>query len=69
MGSYRYLDVGGCQEVTDIGVQALAGSCHKLSYLDLSSTATSRRGYDIIVVGSGSVTIHLKFELEFLNSH
>ncbi|XP_028604653.2 uncharacterized protein LOC114606489 isoform X3 [Podarcis muralis] len=40
----RYLDVSGCKEVTDIGVQALAGRCRKLSFLDLSSTATSKRG-------------------------
>ncbi|KAJ7335572.1 hypothetical protein JRQ81_013513 [Phrynocephalus forsythii] len=40
----RHLDINGCEEVTDVGVQALAGSCSKLSYIDLSSTATSKRG-------------------------
>ncbi|XP_034955635.1 uncharacterized protein LOC118076759 isoform X2 [Zootoca vivipara] len=44
----RYLDVSGCKEITDIGVQALAGRCRKLSFLDLSSTATSKRGVSLL---------------------
>ncbi|XP_078242247.1 uncharacterized protein LOC110089640 isoform X2 [Pogona vitticeps] len=40
----RHLDINGCEEVTDVGVQALVGRCSKLSYIDLSSTATSKRG-------------------------
>ncbi|KAH0628237.1 hypothetical protein JD844_009120 [Phrynosoma platyrhinos] len=40
----RYLDFSGCEKVTNTGVQALAVRCHKLSYLDLSSTSTTKKG-------------------------
>ena len=41
----RCLDVCGCVKVTDHGVRALARSCNRLNYLDLSSTSITQKRY------------------------